>query len=282
MCFRHSAKTMPEMPEIETLARQLRKKIVGKRIADVRLSGMPLRRPIDGAFAAKIRNRVIRKILRRGKYLVFELEPKAFCLLHLGMSGRVLCHTSTGNHTKHTHAIFRFADDTELEYRDPRRFGLLALYEGMKLGRIPEICLLGKDPLSLSFNGKWLGSLLRDSRQEIKSFLFNQRKVAGLGNIYICESLFHAGIHPARRCYSITFRETARLVEAIRKVMKGAIKRHGTSFSDFMDSDGNFGENQKHLMVFQREGEECLRCREPIRRMWQGNRSSFYCPCCQH
>jgi formamidopyrimidine-DNA glycosylase len=272
---------MPEMPEIETLARQLRRKVIGKHIVEVRLSGKRLRSPISGSFAADVCNRSIRKILRRGKYLIFELEPRAFCLIHLGMSGRILTHQSATNPAKHTHAVFRFADDTELEYRDPRRFGLLAAYEGLKLSRIPEICGLGKDPLSLGFNEKWLGSMLRNSRREIKSFLLDQHKVAGLGNIYVCESLFLAGINPARRCSAISLSETARLVAAIRTVIKDAIRRRGTSFSDFIDSDGNLGENQNFLTVFQREGETCTRCREPIRRMWQGNRSSFYCSYCQ-
>ncbi len=269
------------MPEIETLARQLRKTIVGKRVTEVHLSGLPLRKPIADAFAAKLRGRTILRILRRGKYLVVELGPKAFWLIHLGMSGRVLYHASARVHAKHTHAIIQFSDFTELEYRDHRRFGLLAAYEVDRLGQIPEIRSLGKDPLSSGFNHKYLWPLLQKSQQEIKSFLLDQRKVAGLGNIYVCESLFLAQINPKRRCFTLTFEEASHLVGAIRKVLRIAIRNHGTSFSDFMDSDGRPGENQSYLMVFQREGEECVRCRAPIQRMRQGNRSSFYCSRCQ-
>ena len=143
---------MPEMPEIETLARQLRKKVVGKRIVEVQLSGMELRKPIAGSFAARLCGRSIRKIIRRGKYLIVELEPKAFWLIHLGMSGRILYQEKAGPDAKHTHAIFRFSDSTALEYRDPRRFGLLAAYEKSRFNQIPEMRLLGKDPLSSSFN----------------------------------------------------------------------------------------------------------------------------------
>jgi formamidopyrimidine-DNA glycosylase len=137
------------------------------------------------------------------------------------------------------------------------------------------------DPLHSGFDAGYLSPLLGKSRQEIKSFLLDQRRIAGLGNIYVCEALFHARIHPARRCFTVEPRETAQLVRAIRKVLRAAILHHGTSFSDFMDSDGMAGENQKYLKVFQREGEPCCRCRTPIRRMRQGNRSSFYCSCCQ-
>jgi formamidopyrimidine-DNA glycosylase len=272
---------MPEMPEVETLARKLRDVLIGKKVAQVRLSGLPLRKPIADTFAAQIRERTIRKILRRGKYLILELEPQAFWLIHLGMSGRVLYHASTGKIANHTHAIIRFSDSTELEYRDHRRFGLLAAYEVSHVEKIPEISALGIDPLSPRFNRDYIFPLLRKSRQEIKSFLLDQGKIAGLGNIYACEALFLAQINPVRRCCTLAPRETARLVDSIRKVLRLAIRNRGTSFSDFMDSDGNPGENQNNLKVFQREGKDCVRCGAPIRRIKQGNRSSFFCYHCQ-
>jgi formamidopyrimidine-DNA glycosylase len=272
---------MPEMPEVETLARKLRKRLIGKRISSVQLSGLSLRKPIAENFASMLQGRTIRKIVRRGKYLIAELEPGAFWLMHLGMSGRVLYHAGSNEGAKHTHVRVQFSDLTELEYRDHRRFGLMAVYEVERLNQIPEIRLLGKDPLSSTFSGDWLKSHLRKSRQEIKSLLLDQRKVAGLGNIYVCESLFWARIDPRRRCYKLNSRETSSLVSAIKKVMRSSIRRRGTSFSDFVDSDGNLGENQNFLMVFQRDGKECFRCGTPIRRVLQGNRSSFYCPKCQ-
>jgi formamidopyrimidine-DNA glycosylase len=270
------------MPEIETLARQLRKALVGKHITEIRLSGLPLRKPIESTFASKLRGRTIRKIMRRGKYIVVELEPKVFWLIHLGMSGRILYRTQRGTPYKHTHAVFRFSDFTELEYRDHRRFGLLAAYEVLHPGQIPEIQSLGRNPLSPGFCGQWLWIQLQKSRSEIKSFLLNQCKLAGLGNIYVCESLFFSRLHPARRCYSLTLEEAARLANAIQRVLRAAIRHNGTSFSDFTDSDGKPGENQDYLAVFNREGEKCARCGAPIQRMRQGNRSSFYCSCCQN
>jgi formamidopyrimidine-DNA glycosylase len=272
---------MPEMPEIETLARQLRKVLIGKRIADVRLSGLPLRRPIASDFATKIRGKTIRRILRRGKYVIAELDPASFWILHLGMSGSVLYPSPHSGNSKHTHAVIRFSDSTELHYRDHRRFGLLAAYEVSRLAEIPEIRCLGRDPLSRRFNEEWLWPVLKESRQQIKSFLLDQRIVAGLGNIYACEALFLARIHPTRRCFTIALDETALLVGAVREVLRRAIRFRGTSFSDFVGSDGKPGANQNRLMVFQREGKECFRCKAPIVRIRQGNRSSFCCSYCQ-
>ena len=269
------------MPEVETIARQLRKNIIDKRIMEVRLSGLPLRKPISDAFAEKLCRRRIRKIHRRGKYLIVELEPRAFWLMHLGMSGRIFYHGSDDAGSKHTHAIFRFSDATALEYRDHRRFGMLAVYENVPLEQIPEIRSLGKDPFSCGFNQKWLYSILQRKKQAIKAFLLDQRLIAGLGNIYVCESLFWARIHPMRRCSTLTGEESLRLMEAIRKVLRAAIRNHGTSFSDFIGADGNRGQNQNFLTVFQRAGAPCLHCQTPIQRIRQGNRSSFYCPSCQ-
>jgi formamidopyrimidine-DNA glycosylase len=272
---------MPEMPEVETIARKLRKSIVGKRVAEVCLSGLKLRKPVPESFADSLRGREIRNVRRRGKYLIVELRPRAFWLIHLGMSGRVLCRLRPMPPVKHTQAIIRFTDRSELEYRDPRRFGLLAAYEVSRPGRIPEIQRLGKDPLGDGFQAAWLWPQLQASRTEIKSFLLDQRRIAGLGNIYVCEALYHAGVHPLRRCSSLSRREAARLVWAIRKVLRLAIRNRGTSFSDFMDSDGEPGTNQRFLRVFQREGEKCRRCHREIERIHQGNRSSYSCPGCQ-
>ncbi len=272
---------MPEMPEIETLARKLRKTVIGKRVKEVVVSGLPLRKPVENSFAVKLQGRTIRRILRRGKFLIAELEPKIFWLIHLGMSGRILYHSSMQAGAKHTHAMIRFSDSSGLEYRDPRRFGLLAAYEVLKLRQVPEISSLGKDPLTPGFHNQWLWPMLQNCRQEIKSFLLDQRRIAGLGNIYACEALFLAQIHPARRCFTLNLKETNRLIQSIRSVLRNAILHHGTSFSDFMDSDGNPGKNQEYLMVFRREGRECTRCGTTIQRMRQANRSSFFCYHCQ-
>jgi len=272
---------MPEMPEVETIARKLRRAIVGKTVATVWLSGLPLRRPVSKDFATSLVGKTIRRVHRRGKYLVAELEPRAYWVIHLGMSGRIFYFAYGSDVPKHTHARICFVDSSELQYRDHRRFGLLVLHRVGRMSMIPELKTIGRDPLSPGLNAAWLQSLLSVCRQEVKAFLLDQRKIAGLGNIYVCEALFRARIHPKRRCNTLAMEETAALVRAIRKTIRLAVKRRGTSFSDFMDSDGELGDNQYFLKVFQMDGKRCRRCRTVIQRLRQGNRSSFFCPCCQ-
>lgn len=273
---------MPEMPEVETIARQLRETIIGKRMAEVKLSGLPLRKPVAKNFSSIVCGRSITSIHRRGKYLLVELAPKAFLLIHLGMSGRILYLQRSSEGIKHVHAVFRFSDSTVLEYRDPRRFGLLSAYEGTEIDQIPELLCLGMDPLDRCFTGKRLASCLCKSRKAIKDFLLDQSIIAGLGNIYVCEALFEARIHPMRRCDKVTSDEASCLAVAIQKVLKNAIKNNGTSFSDFLGADGKRGGNQRFLTVFQKDGIACLRCKTSIQRIRQGNRSSFFCSKCQH
>ncbi|MEJ2111363.1 MAG: bifunctional DNA-formamidopyrimidine glycosylase/DNA-(apurinic or apyrimidinic site) lyase [Acidobacteriota bacterium] len=272
---------MPELPEIETLARKLRKSIKGKLVESVSLSGLPLRRPVPAAFAKNIQGRTIRRIIRRGKYLVLELHPRAYWLIHLGMSGRLLYHPFEFPGTKHTHAVIRFSDGSELQYRDPRRFGLMDIYEVSSLRLIPELRTLGREPLGSGFDDSWLKPLLIGSGREVKSFLLDQNKVAGLGNIYVCEALFMAGLHPERRCNTLSAEEVSSLVAAVRRVLSRAVRLRGTSFSDFIDLDGNPGKNQNYLNVFQRNGKACMRCGNSIQRIRQGNRSTFFCADCQ-
>ncbi len=272
---------MPEMPEVETIARKLRSSLVGESVKDVRLSGLALRRPVAASFTRILPGRRISRIDRRGKYLVVELEPRAYLLIHLGMSGRVFHRHASEEPSRHTHALISLSDGSVLEYRDPRRFGLLAAYEVLRAREIPELQSLGKDPLSAGFDADWLWPLISRSRCEIKSFLLDQRRIAGLGNIYVCEALFRARISPARRCHTLSPVEVASLVSSIRQVLRAAIRNRGTTFSDFMSSDGEPGTNQRFLRVFQREGRKCRRCGAEILRLRQGNRSSYYCPGCQ-
>jgi formamidopyrimidine-DNA glycosylase len=150
-----------------------------------------------------------------------------------------------------------------------------------KISQIPEIRALGVEPLSPKLDREWLARLLEKSRRELKSFLLDQSKIAGLGNIYVCEALHGAGLHPSRRCFTLSRAEVGRLVRAIPRTLKEAIRNRGTSFSDFRDLDGKPGEHQKFLRIFQKEGEKCSRCGSLIMRLRQGNRSTFYCPCCQ-
>jgi formamidopyrimidine-DNA glycosylase len=272
---------MPELPEVETIARKLRPAIAGKRIAAVFLSGKALRRPVPADFAARLLNRTVRTIHRRGKYLIVEMRPHAFWLIHLGMSGRLSYTSGAANRPRHTHAAICFAGGGELQYFDPRRFGLMDVYEIPGLEELPEVKQLGKDPLSSKIAAVWLWQELVQTRRDIKSFLLDQRRIAGVGNIYASEVLFRARVHPERRCNTLSRGEAAALARATPEVLKAAVDHRGTSFSDFRDSDGAPGEYQDFLQVFQREGEKCRRCPATIHRLRQGNRSTYYCPRCQ-
>jgi formamidopyrimidine-DNA glycosylase len=272
---------MPELPEVETIARTLRSAIAGKRIAGIFLSGKTLRRPVPANLAARLRNRTVHTIHRRGKYLIIEMRPPAFWLIHLGMSGRLLYTSGTATRSRHTHAAIRFAGGGELQYFDPRRFGLLDVYEKATLEELPEVKRLGKDPLISMISAAWLWQELARTRRDLKSFLLDQRRIAGVGNIYASEVLFLARLHPRRRCNTLSRREAAALARATRQVLKVAVDHRGTSFSDFRDSDGAAGEHQDFLRVFQRDGKKCRRCPATIRRLRQGNRSTYFCPRCQ-
>ncbi len=272
---------MPELPEVETIVRKLRGAIIGKRVAAVSLSGKALRRPVPGDIAARLRGRTIRMVHRRGKYMILEMEPSAFWLIHLGMSGRLFCSAGPVERVKHTHATIRFDDGWELQYRDPRRFGLMDVAEGKDPSAFSEIRNLGKDPLGPEFEKHWLSLELAKTRRDLKSFLLDQRKIAGLGNIYVCEALYRARLHPARRCNTLTLTDAGVLARSIRAVLAAAIINRGTSFSDFADADGEPGNHQNFLHVFFREGQRCRRCHAVILRMRQSNRSSYFCPGCQ-
>ncbi len=272
---------MPELPEVETIARKLRGTITGKQVAGVYLSGKTLRRPLPGDFAALLCGRTIRLIHRRGKYLILEMEPHAYWIIHLGMSGRLFYTARPANREKHTHALVRFTDGAELQFSDPRRFGLMDFCQAARLDSLPDLQRLGKDPLGSEFDSDWLWPELAKTRRDLKSFLLDQQRIAGLGNIYVCEAMYRARVNPARRCNTLTRREAAALALAIREVLVEAVRHKGTSFSDFMDSDGEPGSHQDFLRVFQREGEKCRRCHATIARMKQGNRSTYFCPRCQ-
>lgn len=272
---------MPELPEIETVVRGLRRVLCGRRVLDVRLSGRRLRRPVAPDFADRLRGRIIRRIRRRGKYIVFEVDPTGFWLVHLGMSGRLCRMPQAEPPEKHTHAVIRLSDGSELHYRDPRRFGLMALYDVGRPDLVPELRALGPDPLGGGLDGRRLWHELGRCRRDIKSFLLDQKRIAGIGNIYACEALFRARVHPARRCDTLSRSEARRLAPAVRTVLREALAHRGTTLSDFVDSAGRPGDHGSYLRVYGREGEKCRRCGAAIARMIQGNRSSFFCPRCQ-
>ncbi|HVM96580.1 MAG TPA: bifunctional DNA-formamidopyrimidine glycosylase/DNA-(apurinic or apyrimidinic site) lyase [Candidatus Acidoferrales bacterium] len=268
---------MPELPEVETVRLSLLP-LVGGRIGKVEVREARLRRRVADDFAQRLRLRTIERIDRRGKYLLFRLDGGETLLAHLGMSGALLLqHAGTALET-HDHVRLHMADGRLLTFNDPRRFGL------MQIGReddLTELTHVGPDPLAREFKVDDLVKLLRGRKKPVKNLLMDQQAIAGIGNIYANEMLFVAGIRPGREARRVTRSESAKLYEAMRRVLLRAIERGGSSISDYRDGDGRTGYFQLELAVYDRASEPCGRCGSTIKRVVHAGRSSFYCPRCQ-
>jgi formamidopyrimidine-DNA glycosylase len=275
---------MPELPEVETVVRTLRPEIVGKSISAVWTSGLALRmaKRLDVAVLQReCVGATIKDVRRRGKYILIDLQRgatrSAGILVHLGMTGRLRVQPQRELRVKHTHVVWALARKQEVRFVDPRRFGWVQA--APDLDALPEIQALGPDPLSDLDAGE-LRDRLAVSHAPIKAFLLDQHRVAGLGNIYVCEALFRAGIHPTTQARR-TQGKAALLMQAIRDTLQLAIANCGTSFRDFVDSTGAPGKNIEALLVYGREGENCFQCQAPVRRAVHSGRSTFYCGNCQ-
>jgi len=287
---------MPELPEVETIARGLNGRVAGDVIESVWLGSKPepLKSPAR-EIAATLESRRIARVRRVGKHIVFDLEnggrassakktnktararrpaptsSGAQWIVHLGMTGRMLVCPPEEEIAKHTHAIARLASGRELRFVDPRRFGRLSVSSGFEAQ--------GSEPLDVEL-ARFL-SLFRGRKTPIKSALLNQKLLSGVGNIYADESLFRARVRPRRRAASLTRDELGRLYKAVQEVLKEAIALGGSSISDYVDSDGEEGFFQLQHRVYGREAEPCLVCRTPVKRVVIAGRSAHYCPKCQ-
>lgn len=273
---------MPELPEVETVARSLRPKLVGRTIAGVWTSGLPLRRPVDAAALARAASGArVDSIDRTGKYLLVRLSLGDVLVVHLGMSGQLLYVRAAEPRAPHTHMVLDLGGGDELRFVDPRRFGVIATAKAASVHTIDELAALGPDPLSADFTVEYLARQAASARRASKEFLLDQTRVAGLGNIYAAEALFVAGISPRRRADRLGPARIARLHAAVVDVLRRGVENRGTSLRDYVDADGAAGANQHHLHVYGREGAPCRTCGTTIRRLVQGARSTFYCPRCQ-
>jgi len=273
---------MPELPEVETIARGLHATLPGRRILSVRLGKMDF---IDdpAAIEREIPGTKILAVRRCGKFLLIDLESangdaRNFSLLvHLGMTGRLVTCEARVPVRPHTHVFFALDDGRELRYTDVRRFGRMRIVTGGT--RENPLDALGLDPLEAS-EGEFV-ALLKNRRARIKALLLDQSVLRGIGNIYADESLWRARIHPKRLGANLLPKELRRLYQAVRDVLNDAIEKRGSSIADYVDSDGNLGGFQRLHRVYQREGKKCFRCGAAIRRAIFAGRSSHFCPHCQ-
>jgi formamidopyrimidine-DNA glycosylase len=273
---------VPELPEVETIVRGLAPALQGRRVTSVWTSGLALRlaRAVDvaGLRAVSV-GRAITSVRRRGKYIMVVTDDRAGAgvCVHLGMTGRLRVQPATEARAPHTHVVFSLAGGDELRYVDARRFGWVA--PGAPLASLPALAELGPDPLS-ELDAAALARALTGVRAPLKAFLLDQTRVAGLGNIYVCEALFAARIHP-RTPAGRARRRAPELLAAIRATLEGGIARRGTTLRDYVDADGFAGDNAAALLVYGREGEPCTVCGAKIKRRVDAARSTFYCPQCQ-
>ena len=279
---------MPELPEVETVARQLSPLVKDKTVSSLKVYDQKLKDVSRfGLKGAKVLD-----VYRAGKSLVIEFEKKSgkvcFVKVHLRMTGRLIwsehgkskslakyVNSVSTNDKKHTRLDFKL-DDGELSFVDTRRFGTVTLHADKS-----ETSAVGVEPLTLEFNFSKLKELVANTNQEVKVWLLRQDKIVGLGNIYASEILFDSGIHPSKRTKDLDDAELKLIVNSTKKILKRAIKNCGTTFSDFQDTTGSTGGYQKYLKVYGRAGQECKKCGTTIEKFVQAQRSTFFCPVCQ-
>ena len=271
---------MPELPEVETIARDLDPRLAGRRITGMSVTRDDVIDDDPDTLATVITGLHIVGAGRRGKNVVIRLESDTRVVINLGMTGRlVTSEVPAAAELTHVAVTFHLDDGLELLYDDTRRFGRIAWYApDAWRARDAE---LGIEPLSDAFTTDALWALTKATRTPVRNFLLDQRKVAGVGNIYALEALFRAGVRPTRRGHRITRKEAGRLRDALRDILARAIEHRGTTFSDYRDGSGEAGGFQSLLRVYGREGEPCAACGTPIKRKVLTNRSAFYCPECQ-
>ena len=274
---------MPELPEVEVTRRGLEPYVTGRRVERVDVRTPALRWPVPAGLASTLERQAVRKLERRGKYLLFEIDAGWF-IVHLGMTGtlRVLRHEQAGEPAKHDHIDWIF-DEFVLRYRDPRRFGAV-LWHARADGDVnthPLLASLGVEPFSEEFSGALIFRRTRGRTASIKQLLLGGEIVVGVGNIYASESLFRAGIRPTTAAGRVSLARCERLADAVRVTLAAAIERGGSTLRDFVGSDGSSGYFQLECNVYDRAGEPCRVCATPIRQIVQGQRSTYYCAHCQ-
>jgi len=275
---------MPELPEVETVRRMLESAIVDRRVASASVSRKRLRTTSLASLPGRLVGRTFRTPRRTGKFLMLDMDGGVTLLSHLGMSGRWLYWrpgwTPDGS-LEHVHLKLSFEDGAVLWFQDVRRFGMLRVVATERLAQDSSLRLLGPDPLAVPRDGAALRTAAHGARTSIKVWLLDQRRIAGLGNIYASEVLFRARVDPRRRAGALAPEEWARVASEIPAVLEESIARMGTTFSTYRTIWNEPGEYGEQLLVYDRAGEPCRNCGTPLKRIVQGGRSTYFCPSCQ-
>jgi formamidopyrimidine-DNA glycosylase len=289
---------MPELPEVETVRLGLAPVMEGHVLTDARTRRGDLRIPFPHDFAARLKGRKVKKLWRRAKYILADLDSGETLVIHLGMSGRMSVYAqgkarkigsyvydtapASAGEGKHDHVVFETDAPARIVFNDHRRFGLMTLADTAHLDQHKLFKDIGIEPLSGKLTTAWLTKALAGKKTPIKSALLDQRMIAGLGNIYVCEALFRAKISPKRLAGAVRHEKLAPLVAAIKKVLKDAIAAGGSTLRDHAQATGDPGNFQHHFLVYGRKGKPCkLNCPGTVKRVVQAGRSTFYCPKCQ-
>jgi len=270
---------MPELPEVEVIRRGLAKKLVGETIVGVSSSDKRLRRQAEPQEMAALVNRKVTGLTRRGKYLLVHLDQGQTLLVHLGMTGRLFYQSDPCPALPHVHLVLQLHSGHRLVYQDVRRFGQILFYPARVT---PEaLAQVGLEPWSRRLTPAWLQQKTARLKRPVKNFLLDGRIIAGIGNIYASEALFEAGIHPQTPVGEISPEKWAALLQAVRRILRRAIRAGGTTIANFADCEGQSGLFAIQLKVYGRAGEPCPVCGTPIERLVMAGRSTFFCPPCQ-
>ena len=272
-------KSMPELPEVEVIRRGLVPVLVGRRFLSVKVGAKRLRQQSSPqALRRWVPGRRLQGLRRRGKYLLFDLEGGVTLLIHLGMTGRLLAGSPPSPPLPHVHLVFQLEGGLELLFQDTRRFGQVLVFPpGVDP---PPLAQVGAEPFSRKVTPVWLAEQARGRSRPIKNFLLDARILAGIGNIYACEILLAARLHPATPVGRLTLTDWGRVLTETRRILKHAIRKGGTTVANYLNSKGEAGLFQLELLAYGRAGEPC-RCGARIHRLVQAGRSTFFCPACQ-
>ena len=271
---------MPELPEVETVVRDLRPLVVGGRIVGVRVGPQRLRVPWKSPWAEQVRGRTITAVRRRGKWIVIELDAAPRLLVHLGMTGQFTAVAASAPRPDHLHLVFELDADREVRFRDVRRFGSVRLLaDDAALEETFRLAKLGPEPFAI--DASYFREVVRKADRPLKAILLDQRVLAGVGNISADEACFRAGLHPGRRGTTLSPAESDRLRDAVEAVILHAIEHRGSTIRDYIGGSGLRGGFQDEFRAYGRTGEPCVQCGTPIERLVIAGRSSHFCPRCQ-